>query len=359
MDWSNERWVKLYTRDTADWLTLSWQAQGLFALLLRKVNRLGMLDLGRHGKRGLAAHFGGGAAWASLEPALDELLLDGCVAIAGQHLIIPNFAEAQAATQSPAQRKRTQRERESEGAESQNVTAPSRKVTEWAHDVTPNHAMSHGVTAGHEASRDVTNRVEESRTEERRFSESETTSPPAADDAGASPAAPEGGRADTGAVGARGGATKARRGAPTDTLPPEPGSGAARALEALRACPTLWAIVARPNALCAAIGGEAYPAVDVAREIFAAEAWLVANPKNRKSDGPRFLTSWLTTAQNRAPRVGAPQVDGRHGRPMRPAPPVSVAVMPPPLPAATVDPARAAERRAQFMSALNATEKPS
>lgn len=139
--------------------------------------------------------------------------------------------------------------------------------------------------------------------------ESETTSPPAADDAGASPAAPEGGRADTAASGARGGATKARRGAPTDSLPPERGTGAARALEALRACPTLWAIVARPNALCTAIGGEAYPAVDVAREIFAAEAWLVANPKNRKSDGPRFLTSWLTTAQNRAPRVAVAAAD--------------------------------------------------
>ena len=58
-----------------------------------------------------------------------------------------------------------------------------------------------------------------------------------------------------------------------------------------------------------AIGGEAYPAVDVAREIFAAEAWLVANPKNRKSDGPRFLTSWLTTAQNRAPRVAVAAAD--------------------------------------------------
>lgn len=130
--------------------------------------------------------------------------------------------------------------------------------------------------------------------------ESETSSPPAADDAVASPAAPEGRQA---ASGARGGATKARRGAPTDSLPPERGTGAARALEALRACPTLWAIVARPNALCVAIGGEAYPAVDVAREIFAAEAWLVANPKNRKSDGPRFITGWLTRAQNSAPRA--------------------------------------------------------
>jgi len=140
--------------------------------------------------------------------------------------------------------------------------------------------------------------------------ESETSSPPAADDAGASPAAPEGRQAASGAAVVRGRATKARKVDPTDSLPLEPGSGPAKALAALRASPTLAAIVARPNALCAAIGADAYPAVDVPREIRAAEAWLVANPKNRKSDGARFLTNWLSNAQNRAPRVETRPVSG-------------------------------------------------
>lgn len=48
---------------------------------------------------------------------------------------------------------------------------------------------------------------------------------------------------------------------------------------------------------------KAYPAIDVLAEIKKAGAWLVANPKNRKSDYPRFLNGWLSRAQNRAPKV--------------------------------------------------------
>ena len=48
---------------------------------------------------------------------------------------------------------------------------------------------------------------------------------------------------------------------------------------------------------------EAYPAIDVKQEIARAEAWLLANQKNRKSDYLRFLTNWLSRAQDRAPRV--------------------------------------------------------
>lgn len=52
---------------------------------------------------------------------------------------------------------------------------------------------------------------------------------------------------------------------------------------------------------------EAYPAVCVRSEISKAEAWLMANPKNRKSEYVRFLNSWLSRAQDKAPRVAASQ----------------------------------------------------
>jgi hypothetical protein len=48
---------------------------------------------------------------------------------------------------------------------------------------------------------------------------------------------------------------------------------------------------------------KSYPAVDVMAEIKKAAAWLVANPKNKKSDYPRFLNGWLSRAQDRAPKV--------------------------------------------------------
>lgn len=57
---------------------------------------------------------------------------------------------------------------------------------------------------------------------------------------------------------------------------------------------------------------EAYPAVDIPTEEAKAEAWLLANPKNQKSNYSRFLTNWLSRAQDKAPRVngsGAAQQD--------------------------------------------------
>jgi DNA-binding transcriptional regulator GbsR (MarR family) len=47
---------------------------------------------------------------------------------------------------------------------------------------------------------------------------------------------------------------------------------------------------------------EAYPAICVEAEIKKAAAWLIANPKNRKSNYARFLNLWLSKAQDRAPR---------------------------------------------------------
>lgn len=48
---------------------------------------------------------------------------------------------------------------------------------------------------------------------------------------------------------------------------------------------------------------EAYPAIDVRAEITKAKVWLVSNPKNRKSDIPKFLNNWLNRAQDNAPRA--------------------------------------------------------
>lgn len=139
--WSDESYVRLFTRDTADWLSLNWKAQGLFALILRKVDRAGMLDLGRHGHKGLCHHIGGPSAWPEVEPMLEELLKDGCIEIHGQVLVVRNYIEAQTAITSDAQRKREQRERD-------------RLLTR--EDVTKRDQMSRSVTRGHEVSQSVT-----------------------------------------------------------------------------------------------------------------------------------------------------------------------------------------------------------
>lgn len=50
-----------------------------------------------------------------------------------------------------------------------------------------------------------------------------------------------------------------------------------------------------------------FPAANVDQELRSMEAWLIANPGNRKTAGGimRFASAWLTKAQNRAPRLVA------------------------------------------------------
>ncbi|MEX3628442.1 MAG: hypothetical protein VB138_02080 [Burkholderia sp.] len=45
---------------------------------------------------------------------------------------------------------------------------------------------------------------------------------------------------------------------------------------------------------------DAYPAVNIQQEIAKAAAWLMSNPKNKKSDYPRFLNNWLSRTQDSA-----------------------------------------------------------
>jgi hypothetical protein len=110
--WDEERYVRLYKRDTADWLALSYDAQALFVLLLRKVDFSGRLELGRHGLKAIAMVLQQVALWESrLEPAVRELLTDGCVRLEGDALLIPNFEAAQTAKMSGKLRTSKWRER--------------------------------------------------------------------------------------------------------------------------------------------------------------------------------------------------------------------------------------------------------
>lgn len=166
MDWENERYVRLYTRDTVEWEMLPWQARALFPLLLRKVDRIGYLPLGRHGAKGLAA-------LVKLPPdvvevGLEGLLEDGCVVKledkAGEILFVPNFVPAQEARQSDKARKAKQRELERAKAlaRSRGVQPPDdtgRAVTscdDMGHRVTDRDQPSRSVTDGHESGQNVT-----------------------------------------------------------------------------------------------------------------------------------------------------------------------------------------------------------
>jgi uncharacterized phage protein (TIGR02220 family) len=192
MDWHNEPWVRVYTRDTPDWLLLGWEARSLWLAMLRKFDRAGVIDLGRYGVRGLAAMVG--MPVGVVEHALSELLADGCVELhdagqpvtpdedsghsvtprdqpIGQKLIAKNFLSAQSALASDRLRKQRSREqRRAMALAAPLVTRRDRPVSQFAVSGPENVASqrvngscspihrdteSQNVTSGHGASRNV------------------------------------------------------------------------------------------------------------------------------------------------------------------------------------------------------------
>lgn len=151
--WEDERYIRFYTRDTTEWLYLSWQARGLFGLIMRRVDRAGILHLGRIGLKGLSVHVH--APFAEIENPLNELLADGCVQFneTQELLLIPNFMKAQEAPQSDRARKQMSREKARARAELQTVLEIDAEFQE-------------NVTSGHDRSQSVTlNRTSLNRTE--------------------------------------------------------------------------------------------------------------------------------------------------------------------------------------------------
>jgi hypothetical protein len=110
MRYEDERYVRLYTRDTTTWLLLPWQGRALLPLILRKVDRAGIMDLGEDGTEALAAHVG--LPIDVVEVGLEALLRRGVLVLRQDGLLVwPRFIEAQEARQSDRARARAARER--------------------------------------------------------------------------------------------------------------------------------------------------------------------------------------------------------------------------------------------------------
>ena len=143
MNWSDERYVKLYVRNTAAWVLWPWQSRCLFPLLLRVADGSGLIDCGRRDRaQGIAALTA--VPIEVVEPALAGLLEDGTIEAVDGGVLIPKFIEAQETRQTPAARKRAQRERD------------RIKVRENTKDVTRSHTKSPQVTRRHIESPPVT-----------------------------------------------------------------------------------------------------------------------------------------------------------------------------------------------------------
>lgn len=108
MDWSNERYVRLYVRDTLTWQRLGFEGQAVFCLLLRKVDRVGALAIDDiEPWEAVALHINAPEDFARV--AMERLLRLKVVEHVGQQLLVPNFLEAQEASMSPTMRQKEHR----------------------------------------------------------------------------------------------------------------------------------------------------------------------------------------------------------------------------------------------------------
>jgi uncharacterized phage protein (TIGR02220 family) len=145
MDWSNERYVRVYTRDSEDLLVMSWEARALLWELHRKCDRAGVIET-RMGSRGLSAvtRIPADVVAAALPELLDG---DGApLVVHPKGYLIRNFIEAQETPQSDAHRARESRARR------RDEYLDSNAVTFRDANVTSGHAQSHAVTSSHAAS---------------------------------------------------------------------------------------------------------------------------------------------------------------------------------------------------------------
>jgi hypothetical protein len=146
MNFDDERFVKIYPRNTTNWKLLGWEGRCVLMMLFREVDRAGCLDI-EGGMDGLALLL-------DLPPDVTERGFAACVKRGtvvqnGNLAIIPNFTRAQDARQTDRVRQAESRARRREVAMSQNVTKVARTVTErdeMSHDVTDSHTESHDVT---------------------------------------------------------------------------------------------------------------------------------------------------------------------------------------------------------------------
>jgi hypothetical protein len=108
MDWPNENYVRLYTRETDDDLVLSWEARAVWHEMLKRFDRSGLIEL-RRGRKGLAAVLR--VPVEVVERGVPELIEDGRIRELESGYFAPNFMEAQEATKSDRQRQKESRER--------------------------------------------------------------------------------------------------------------------------------------------------------------------------------------------------------------------------------------------------------
>jgi hypothetical protein len=114
LDFADESYVRLFTRDTKTWLRLGFEGQAVLMFVLRKLDRAGVLDGMDDPESDLALV--AGIPLDLVKIGLPRLLERGVLQLSSNRLIMPNFLEAQNCRQSDRLRKQESRTRRRDDA---------------------------------------------------------------------------------------------------------------------------------------------------------------------------------------------------------------------------------------------------
>ena len=110
MRFEDERYVRVYTRDTTTWKLLPWQARAVLPLIMRKLDRAGIMELvaDESAYEVIAAHID--VPMDVVVAGLDALVRRQVVVVHNGVLFMPNFLHAQTVAQSDKSRAAKSRE---------------------------------------------------------------------------------------------------------------------------------------------------------------------------------------------------------------------------------------------------------
>ena len=151
MDWANEHYVRVYTRDTTNWKRLRWSGQCVLVAILRKLDAAGVMDI-EDMEPWEAVELHCGAPQDQAKEGMAACLRLGALIHQGTRLISPKFEDAQWANKSDKQRQKESRARRRAQPVASVPPAP-KSVTPGDNGVTP---RDEPVTAGHTPSQAVT-----------------------------------------------------------------------------------------------------------------------------------------------------------------------------------------------------------
>ena len=136
MNWSDEHYVKLYTRPTLTWRSWGWEARTVFLHIVKVVDHSGFIETGRMDPvDALVLQLD--LPKSVVGPGLAELVECGTAELVDRAVLLPKFVEAQEARKSETQRKKDFREREVARRRSQIVEVVGALVPCLERDGTP------------------------------------------------------------------------------------------------------------------------------------------------------------------------------------------------------------------------------